>query len=256
MELNDKELEEYNRLNSKQTNKEKMSGSLKENMSWIMIALLALMMVVLSCLSSVNGNIEFVFPSTAWGWILLIAPKIVIAILGYMIWTNFLEKGKQNAQKTEEYQKAQDILTKLQGKTTKNIIQVVNPVIWEKKTKVKKGIKVTASTALTTFVIAELIVSFSVASLVGTLVSLLISAVWGLQMMTDAEEKYSIGYLRYASLLKIQNEAKNGEVKENTLPQENEAPMEPNGAQNEQTRLDVLPGTDDKCDGEHNILDN
>ena len=256
MELNDKELEEYNRLNQKQTNKEKVEGSLRENMSWIMIALLALMMVVLSCLSSVNGNIEFVFPTTAWGWILLIAPKIVISILGYMIWTNFLEKGKQNAQKTEEYQKAQDILTKLQGKTTKNIIQVVNPVQWEKKTKIKKGIKVTASTALTTFVIAELIVSFSVASLVGTLVSLLISAVWGLQMMTDAEEKYSIGYLRYASLLKIQNDVKNGEVKENTLPQENEAQTEPYGAQNEQTRLDVLPGTDDKCSGEHNISNN
>lgn len=225
MELNDKELEEYNRLNSniRQSNKERVDNSLKENMSWIMIALLALMMVVLSCLSSVNGNIEFVFPSTVWGWILLVAPKIVIAVLGYMIWTNFLEKGKQNAQKTEEYQKAQDILTKLQGNTTKNIIQVVNPVIWEKQTKIRKGIRVTASTALTTFVIAELIVSFSVASLVGTLVSLLISAVWGLQMMTDAEEKYSIGYLRYASLLKIQNDAKNGEVKENILPQKNEA---------------------------------
>lgn len=256
MELNDKELEEYNRLNSKQTNKEKVSGSLKENMSWIMIVLLALMQIVLSCLSTVNGNIQFIFPDTAWGWILLIAPKIAISVLGYMIWSNFFDKGKQNAQKTEEYQKAQDILTKLQGKTTKNIIQVVNPVQWEKQQKIKKGIKLTVSLAITSFIIGELFVAFSIASLVGTLVSLLFSVFWGLQMMTSAEEMYSIGYYRYASLLKIQNDAKNCEVKENALPQENEAPTEPYGAQNEQTRLDVLPGTDDKCDGEHNILNN
>lgn len=28
------------------------------------------------------------------------------------------------------------------------------------------------------------------------------------------------------------------------------------GAQNEQTRLDILPSTDNKCNREHNILNN
>lgn len=244
MELNDKELEEYNKLNNKTTKKEVAEHNIKDNMNWIMIAVLAIMMVVLSCLSSVNGNIQFVFPETAWGWVLLVAPKLVIAVLGYMIWTNFFDKGKQTASKTDEYKQAQKILSDIQGKTDKNIIDVVNPVVWEKKTKIKKGIKVTITTALTTFVIAELVVSFSIASLVGTLVSLLISAVWGLQMMTDAEEKYSIGYLRYASLLKVQSDHKKEQDKQNALPKPECVPMEPYGAQDEQTRPDVLPSVD------------
>lgn len=210
MELNDKELEEYNRLNSRESSrKEKANNTLKENMNWIMIVLLAIMQVVLSCLSTVNGNIQFVFPQTPWGWVLLIAPKIAISVLGYMIWSNFFDKGKQNAFKTEEYKKAQDILTEIQGKTTTNVINVINPVIWEKKQKLKKGIKLTLSLAVTSFIIGELFVAFSIASLVGTLVSLLMSVVWGLQMMTSAEETYSIGYYRYATLLKVQFENKN-----------------------------------------------
>ena len=216
MELNDKELEEYNRLNNKEsTKRDKANNTLKENMNWIMIVLLALMQVVLSCLSTVNGNIQFVFPQTPWGWVLLIAPKIAISVLGYMIWSNFFDKGKQNAFKTEEYKKAQDILTEIQGKTTTNVINVVNPVVWEKKQKLKKGVKLTLSLAVTSFIIGELFVAFSIASLVGTLVSLLMSVVWGLQMMNSAEETYSIGYYRYATLLKVQFDNKNKE-KENT----------------------------------------
>lgn len=230
MELNSEELEEYNRLNAKtETKREKANNTLKENMNWIMIVLLALMQVVLSCLNTVNGNIQFVFPTTVWGWVLLIAPKVAISVLGYMIWSNFFDKGKQNAFKTDYYQKAQDILTKIQGKTTKNIIDVVNPVVWEKHQKIKKGIKLTLSLAVTSFIIGELFVAFSVASLVGTLVSLLMSVVWGLQMMNMAEEQYSIGYYRYATLLKVQYDAQN-------------APKEET---NEEGRSDILPTVND-----------
>ena len=245
MELNDKELEEYNRLNkATETRKEKATNTLKDNMNIIMILVLALMMVVLSCLSSVNGNIQFIWPETVWGWILLVAPKVVIATLGYMIWINFSDKGKQNATKTEEYKQAQRILSDIQGRTDKNIINVVNPMVWERNTKIKKGIKVTLTTALTTFVIAELVVAFSVASLVGTLVSLLISAVWGLQRLTEVEEMYSVGYIRYATLIKVQYENKYGreidamghekeQDKQNVLPEQQSSPEEPISSPNE-----------------------
>ena len=255
MELNDKELEEYNRLNkATETRKEKATNTLKDNMNWIMILVLALMMTVLSCLSSVNGQIQFIFPETAWGWILLVAPKVVTAILGYMIWTNFFDWGKKNGMKTDLYKQGENMLTKLQGKTTENIVQVINPKVWEQKQKVKKGIKVTFTTALTTFIIAELIVAFSVASLIGTIVSLLISVVWGLQMMADAEEMYSVGYIRYATLIRVQYENKYGreidamghekeQDKENALPSPELSITEPKQDENEQTRPDVLPGT-------------
>ena len=209
MELNDKELEEYNRMNAAKNNDKKtVSDNVMENMNVIMIVLLSFIQVILSCLSKVDGDIQFVFPTTVWGWILLIAPKVIISILGYMVWSNFLEKGKAEAFKTDEYKEAQKILTELQGANSTNIINVVNPVKWEKETRIKKGARVVVMTSLTLFITAALVVNFSIASLIGTITSIVMAVAWGLLIMANAKEIYSINYLRYATLLKIQNEAK------------------------------------------------
>ena len=71
-ELSDKELEEYEKLNSEigKGKKEKptidlLHGLLHDNMAWIMVIALAIMQVVMSCLTKVDGSIEFVTPTTA-----------------------------------------------------------------------------------------------------------------------------------------------------------------------------------------------
>lgn len=229
MELNDEELKEYEALNAKETKNpaKKGSGTLKDNMSWIMISFLSVMQVVISCLSSVDGDIQFVFPTTAWGWILLIAPKIIISVLGYMIWNSFFDKGKDDGMKTEEYKKSQEILLEIQGKSNKNELDIVNPKLWEKKTKIKKGIMMVIILSLTTFLVAELIVNFTVASLVSSLLSLLMSVFWGFRMMITAEEMFSIGYLRYATLLKVQFNHRNQEDKENLRDNKENQKSEP-----------------------------
>ena len=213
-ELNNEELEEYRKLNSKESKKTDLKNPLKENMNYIMIALLSVMQVVLSCLSSVDGSIQFVFPTTVWGWILLIAPKVATSVLGYMIWTNFFDKGKELGKKTDDYKKSIEILNEIQGKSDKNLIHVVNPLKWEKDTKIKKGVKMVLILLLTTFLISELIVAFNVASLVASLVSILFSFVWGFQMMNKAEEMFSTGYYQYATLLKVQFESERKAQKE------------------------------------------
>ena len=68
MELSDKELEEYEKLNSEigKGKKEKPTiDLLHDNMAWIMVIALAIMQVVMSCLTKVDGSIEFVTPTTA-----------------------------------------------------------------------------------------------------------------------------------------------------------------------------------------------
>lgn len=224
MEISNEELEEYRRLNSKKPIKSDQKNPLKENMNFIMIALLSVMQVVLSCLSSVNGSIQFVFPETLWGWILLIAPKVATSVLGYMIWTNFFDKGKELGKKSEDYKRSVEILNSIQGRTDKNIIHVVNPIKWEKDTKIKKGIKMVLILLLTTFLISELIVAFNWASLIASVVSILFSFVWGFQMMNKAEEMFSTGYYQYATLLKVQfeNEQKINKIEETNNEQESD----------------------------------
>lgn len=206
-ELTNKELEEYNKLNASTKDKKSPTDSIADHLNVIMIVVLSFVQVVLSCLTNIDGDIQFVFPTTVWGWILLIAPKVIISILGYMVWSNFLDKGKNEAFKTEEYKKAQEILTTLQGQNDKNIINVVNPIKWEKDTRIKKGAKVVVMSALTLFITASLIVNFSVASLLGTIASIVMAVAWGLMIMANAKEIYSTNYLRYANLLKVQYEA-------------------------------------------------
>lgn len=210
MELNNKELEEYERLNKKEIRKptDENKFNLKENMAWIMIFILATMSVIISCLSSVDGDISLVFPKTAMGWILLVGSKVITSILGYMIWTEFFNKGKENAKKTDEYKRAQEIYNEIQGKTDKNIIDVIDPKKWEKKMRIKKGIKVVITLTLTTFLVASLVVSLSISSLVASILSLVVSIFYGIQMMTNAEEMFSIGNLQYALLLKVQYDSR------------------------------------------------
>ena len=207
-ELTNQELEEYNRMNASIKEKKNVTDSVTDHLNVIMIIVLSVMQVVLSCLSNVDGNIQFVFPTTVWGWVLLVAPKVIISILGYMVWSNFLDKGKAEAFKTEEYKKAQEILTEIQGASNQNIINVINPTKWERDTRIKKGAKVVVMSALTLFITASLIVNFSIASLLGTIASIVMAIAWGIMIMANAKDIYSTNYLRYANLLKVQYEAK------------------------------------------------
>lgn len=216
VELNDKELEEYERLNSEiKDKKEKPKiDLLHDNMAWIMVIALAIMQVVMSCLTKVDGSIQFVTPTTAWGWILLLAPKIVISVLGYMMWLTFANKGKDQAKKTEEYKKAQEILLYIQGKSAKNELDVVNPHTWLIKLKARKGLTMAIMLFLTTFFVTELVVNWSLSSLIGSILSLLMALIYGLQVMDSTLEMFSIGYLRYATLLKVQFESRQKEEQE------------------------------------------
>lgn len=228
--LSDAELDEYLKLNAEQQNKGEKKNPVKDNMNWILIAILSIVQIALSCLSTVNGDVQFVIPKTATGWIFLIVPKVAISFVGYMIWMNFFDKGKLNAYQSEEYKKSQKILNEIQSKSNTNIIDVVNPKEWEVKTKVKKGARMVVMLALTAFLVSELLVHFTVASLMGSLLSLLISMFYGYQMMNAAEEMFSLGYLKYALLLKAQFEYRNKE-KEATTAQNR--PIEQNIIQNQ-----------------------
>ena len=217
MEINNKELEEYEKLNSENNldKKEKPKiDLLHDNISWIMVVALAFMQVVMSCLTKVDGNVQFVTPKTVWGWVLLLAPKLIISILGYMMWLTFANKGKEQAKKTEEYKKSQQILLEIQGKSPKNEIDVVNPVKWLTKLKVKKGLTMSIMLFLTTFFVAELIVNWSLSSLIGSILSLLMALLYGIQVMDSTQEMFSVGYLRYALLLKVQFENRKEEEAE------------------------------------------
>lgn len=145
---------------------------------------------------------------------MLLAPKVVISVLGYMMWLTFANKGKDQAKKTEEYKEAQKILLYIQGKSAKNELDVVNPHTWLIKLKARKGLTMAVMLFLTTFFVTELVVNWSFSSLIGSILSLLMALIYGLQVMDSTLEMFSIGYLKYATLLKVQFESRQKEEEE------------------------------------------
>lgn len=131
-----------------------------------------------------------------------------------MMWLTFANKGKDQAKKTEEYKKAQEILLYIQGKSAKNELDVVNPNTWLIKLKARKGLTMAIMLFLTTFFVTELVVNWSLSSLIGSILSLLMALIYGLQVMDSTLEMFSIGYLRYATLLKVQFESRQKEEQE------------------------------------------
>ena len=127
------------------------------------------------------------------------------------MWLTFANKGKDQAKKTEEYKKAQEILLYIQGKSAKNELDVVNPHTWLIKLKARKGLTMAIMLFLTTFFVTELVVNWSLSSLIGSILSLLMALIYGLQVMDSTLEMFSIGYLRYATLLKVQFESRQKE---------------------------------------------
>lgn len=67
---------------------------------------------------------------------------------------------------------------------------------------------------LTTFFVTELVVNWSLSSLIGSILSLLMALIYGLQVMDSTLEMFSTGYLRYATLLKVQFESRQKEEQE------------------------------------------
>ena len=92
---------------------------------------------------------------------------------------------------------------------------------------------------LTTFFVTELVVNWSLSSLIGSILSLLMALIYGLQVMDSTLEMFSIGYLRYATLLKVQFESRQKEeqLKANTEEPSVTNPVEEQNDNNRQQNL-------------------
>ena len=59
--LTNEELDEYLRLNAEEETKAKeKKDPVKDNMNWILIVILSVVQIALSCLSTVNGDVQFI----------------------------------------------------------------------------------------------------------------------------------------------------------------------------------------------------
>ncbi len=202
--MTEKELEEYKRLNKIETVDVKGDKKLKDTYNayanYIMIALMMIVQLGISVLSSVDGDIRNAFPKTALEWIIWIAIRSITAVVAFMIFDSFLKEGEKKGKQSEQYKKANEKYMSLYGANLSREVKTVSPRVFMAKQRGVKALKLVLSAVLSGVVIAEATMTLNFTGLLGTVVSLVMMNVWGYQKQLEVESYFINEYPIYVAV--------------------------------------------------------
>lgn len=202
--MTEKELEEYKRLNNIETVDITGTKKIKETYSnyanYIMIALMMVVQLGISVLSSVDGNIRDAFPKTTLEWIIWIALRAITAVVSFMIFDSFLKEGEKKGKQSEQYKKANEKFMSLYGANLSREVKAVSPKVFMAKQRGVKALKLVLSAVLTGVAIAEATITLDITGLLGTVVSLVMMVVWGYQKQLEVESYFVNEYPIYVAV--------------------------------------------------------
>ena len=202
--MTEKELEEYKRLNNIETVDVKGDKKIKEAYNayanYIMIALMMIVQLGISMLSSVDGDIIDAFPKTTLEWIIWIALRVITAVVAFMIFDSFLKEGEKKGKQSEQYKRANEKYMSLYGANLSREIKAVSPRVFMAKQRGVKAIKLVLSAVLTGVAIAEATITLDFTGLLGTVVSIVMMNVWGYQKQLVVESYFINEYPIYVAV--------------------------------------------------------
>ena len=202
--MTEKELEEYKRLNNIETVDVKGDKKIKETYNayanYIMIALMMIVQLGISVLSSVDGDIRDAFPKTTLEWIIWIAIRSITAVVAFMIFDSFLKEGEKKGKQSEQYKRANEKYMSLYGANLSREVKAVSPRVFMAKQRGVKALKLVLSAVLTGVAIAEATINLNFTGLLGTLVSLVMMNVWGYQKQLEVESYFINEYPIYVAV--------------------------------------------------------
>lgn len=202
--MTEKELEEYKRLNNIETVDVTGTKKIKETYSnyanYIMIALMMVVQLGISLLSSFDGEIRDAFPKTTLEWIIWIALRAITAVVSFMIFDSFLKEGEKKGKQSEQYKKANEKFMSLYGANLSREVKAVSPKVFMAKQRGVKALKLVLSAVLTGVAIAEATITLDITGLLGTVVSLVMMVVWGYQKQLEVESYFVNEYPIYVAV--------------------------------------------------------
>lgn len=202
--MTEKELEEYKRLNNIETVDVTGTKKIKEAYSnyanYIMIALMMVVQLGISVLSSVDGDIRDAFPKTTFEWIIWIALRAITAVVSFMIFDSFLKEGEKKGKQSEQYKKANEKFMSLFCANLSSEVKAVSPRVFMAKQRGTKALKLVLSAVLTGVAIADATITLDLTGILGTVVSLIMMAVWGYQKQLEVESYFVNEYPIYVAV--------------------------------------------------------
>lgn len=217
--MTEKELEEYKKANQIETvdvkGNEKVKKVYDSYANWIMIAMMMVIQVAVSVLTAVDGNIRNAFPKTTFEWIVWVALRVITAVVSFMIFNSFIKEGEKRGKQSEQYKTAHNKYMEMFCASISKEIKAVSPNAYLAKERGVKALKLVVSSVLTGVAITEATISTNWTGLIGTIVSLVMMAVWGYLKMLDVQDYFVNEYPIYVAVeehkLKLEKNKENSD---------------------------------------------
>lgn len=222
--MTEQELEEYKKANKIETvdvkGDQKIKDAYNNYANYIMIALMMVVQIGVSVLSAVDGDIKDAFPKTQLEWIIWIALRVITAVVAFMIFNSFVKEGEKQGKMSEQYKAANKKFMDLFCANLSKEIKTVSPTAYLAKERGFKALKLVLSAVLTGVAISEATIATNWTGLIGTIVSLIMMAVWGYMKQLEVENYFVNEYPIYVA---VEEHKLMAEIKNKTILLEEES---------------------------------
>ena len=190
-------------IRRKQEAKEKGYETLKQYFNYGIVAITSMVVLIVAPAleSAITGELNY--PDTLQGWIFWAVGRVAVTVLNLVIFIALDNQSEINARNNENYIKAKEILSsdKKQQKIARSPKQVKRHDLLAKIPFIIIG------SAATLIALSQIILSYSLATLISYIFTVVMDIIWAVWHMIQKEVGYwSDEYLRYA--LRVQEEQK------------------------------------------------
>ena len=182
----------YDKEKSKKT-REFISNS-KNGIAVVILSMVAMFLVPLLG-SYLTGKTQF--PQTIPEWILYFACALAISICSLFIYLALFNQGKMNVKDEKEYIEAKELHLKNFKRMNGKEVVPIDPFVWEKKQKTRKGIYQTIGIFMGLLGLGLAVISWNNSQFVSATLSVIMSIAFGLIKMGDVERMWTEGWLEY-----------------------------------------------------------
>ena len=161
---------------------------------YFIIGIVSLIALVFLPMVGSEVGMDWNLPTTTVGWIIWVAVKLIVAAINVLLFHCFLCQAKINVKDDPKYIKANEILSRIQGKESKPR----SPKQFNKKEYSTKAVSIFLTTALSTVALTQALLSFDYMSLLTYLFTIIFGVVLGVLEMKKAEVYWTTEYYDYA----------------------------------------------------------
>lgn len=167
----------------------------KQWIYYIIIGVVSFIALVFLPMVGTSVGLAWALPSTAAGWVVWVALKLIISALNVTIFHCFMCQAKINIKDDQKYKEALELLSKT---SRSKEYKPLSPEKWTRKQYASKGVGIFITTAFSTVALAQAILTFDWVTMLTYLFTIVFGILFGVMQMKSAEEYWTTGFYNYA----------------------------------------------------------